>query len=298
MDWRDKVALVMGILTAVVFTVISVNIRETAWVWYQTRAFGLAAYAALFFTVIVGELRILTKGKAPLRMFKYHKPVAMYTIFLALTHGISAAADEFSWGKGVPWTSYLGFTFTNEFYVYLSLGTLAFYGMLLVALTSMRQSMQTLGFGWWKRIHYLSYVCFATVVVHALLLGHDLRDSALMPFLYPLFIGSVIVVTGLWFTRLVHGLLSFQDGWDIAVVGLFFLIGLTGTVLLVLQYNTIMTERAELERSLVAVEQNIDTLEDRYASAQRQVEATIASIDEVNASRKKIAIEQAQLGVS
>lgn len=233
MERKTLILIVAGGVTAAFFLVFSMLVSTQPAIWYETRIFGLLAYAALFLTVVIGELRILSKNKAATAgIFRYHKPVAIFATYLVGLHLVAAANDNFKWGKGLSFLQYLGFSFGDKWLVLLSFGALAFYLMLLVGLTSRTKAIQRIGFKNWKLIHYLSYLSFVLAYVHSVGLGTDIKSSILSPVLSPLFVASFLFVVALLLTRVANGFNVLSDQWEVNLAGIFFLLLLGGLAFL------------------------------------------------------------------
>jgi len=224
MQAKTVLLVLAGVLTTLAFAVFSAMIRTTQWVWLQSRAFGLLSYAALFFSVTLGEWRMLSKGKSEFRLFRLHKPVSVFALYLVLLHFISAVLDDFKWGKSLTLIQYLGFSFQDKWLALLSLGTLAFYLMVVLALTSSSKGIRAVGFRRWKLVHYLSYAAFFLAYLHSVNLGTDVKTSALAPLLSPLMALSGATVAGLLLTRAVNAVGVFSDHLEVGLAAVFLIL--------------------------------------------------------------------------
>ena len=258
------------------FIIISAAIKTTEAVWIQTRVFGLLSYAALLVTVVLGEWRLLMINKGRFKLFKYHKPVAIFALTLVALHFISAAFDKFKWGKGLSFAQYLGFSFSDKWLILLSLGTLAFYLMILVSVTSATKAIQKIGFKRWKLIHYLSYASLAIAYVHSVNLGTDLKTSFLAPVLKPLVIGSFFFATALLITRVLKGLKAFEDQWEIALAGVFFTLLLLGSMMSLNAYVESRDKIKSIEGSVEATQSSIAAYERNLTVHNQQLAAEVA----------------------
>lgn len=224
---------ISGIIVTIIFMALSYSLRTTQAIWVQTRILGLLSFLALFITVLLGEIRLLHKVKGDFVLFKFHKPIAIFSGFLILLHFISAAFDKFKWGKSLSFVQYLGFSFSDKWLVLLSLGTLAFYLVLLVAFTSAQKSMEFMGFKRWKLIHFLSYASFAIAFIHSINLGTDLKVSVLAPILHPIVLVMFFGVTALLIVRILNTTRLFADQKEVALAGIFFLLLVLGSIFFV-----------------------------------------------------------------
>ncbi|MFH0862384.1 MAG: ferric reductase-like transmembrane domain-containing protein [Candidatus Altiarchaeota archaeon] len=201
-------ALVLGVggtAALFVFLLFSLFVRDTAIIWYETRAFGIGAYLLLFLAVGSGEWRILTKGKSQFPLFRFHKPVAVAAVVTTFAHFIAGVLDNYKWGPHLNITQYLGFSFSDKWLVFLSLGTLAFYLMAAVAATSGPRTIRFIGFPRWKLTHLLGYVAYYMGYAHAVNLGTDMKASSLSWMFSPLMVLSLCTISGLLMARALNG---------------------------------------------------------------------------------------------
>ncbi len=160
---------------------------KTTWPWYLTRASGLVAAGALILLMLSGigqvtgsTFRILE----PLTAWASHRALGITFSIAILIHGGSILFDHFVpftlWQLLVPWMStYKPITVlgVNLGSFYVAAGILAFYGALLVMVTSLiwvEKKPRP-----WKLVHLLTYAVMLLVFVHALYLGTDLLHGIL-----------------------------------------------------------------------------------------------------------------------
>jgi DMSO/TMAO reductase YedYZ heme-binding membrane subunit len=244
-----RLLMVAGLLAS--FFLFSFMIRETSAIWYQTRIIGLLAYAALCITLVIGELRMLSIDKSQSRLFSWHRPIAVAAIALTFVHLACVILDNFKWGKDLAFVQYLGFSFGDKWLVFLSLGTLSFYLLVLVGISSSRKGMKLFA-GWWRQLHLFSYAAFFMAYIHSVNLGTDLRHSEARIVLMPLFIGSFLLVVSLLLTRLVRQYLT--DRTEVALTAGFFILLLLGgvgySVMIVKQTDAKENSQIEIEHSM------------------------------------------------
>lgn len=253
--------LIGAIVAAALFLLFSFSIRETSLIWWQTRIFGLIAFFALFLTLLLGELRMLSIRK--LKLFRWHKPLGIFTVFLVALHGLSGFLDAYKWGPSLSWFQYLGFSFGDKWLLFLSFGTLAFYLLLLIGLTSSRKGMQALKFKRWKLVHYTSYVAFLIAYVHSINLGTDLKAGILHTIVF----GSFLVVTALLLVRVIHAFGAFSEQREITFssfvsVALLIIMILTATISMqaTRQRTIIKQDTARLTQQVNVQESNLNEL--------------------------------------
>jgi len=194
---RSMAMAAAGVAFGILYLFIADSLKTTEAIWLLTRSLGMMSITALFALVYTGELRLLGYK----RLSRWHCLLGTATFYLAMLHGFSAAFDRFKWGKGLGFADYIGFSFTDQWLTLLSVGTLAFYVILLVGVTSSGGRIRALGFRRWKWLHYLSYAALAMVFVHSMLLGTDIKDGALGPLLFPLSVFAFSAASGLLVIR-------------------------------------------------------------------------------------------------
>jgi len=261
MNKKILYSVLLGIPFMIAFIILSNSIKTTEYIWLQTRIFGLIAFFALFLTVVIGEMRLLSKIKANFILFKYHVPIAIFSTVIVLMHFISAVFDKFKWGKTLVFTQFLGFSFSDKWLVLLSLGTLAFYFMLIVGITSPKGMIQRIGYKKWKLIHYLSYVAFLFAYIHSINLGTDIKSAEVGFILKPIFIIMFLFVLALLITRILNAYKLFSDQIEINLVAVFFILLLLGSVFIIKAYIEGTEKLAELSSSVVATNADINSIQ-------------------------------------
>ncbi|WP_181151158.1 ferric reductase-like transmembrane domain-containing protein [Paenibacillus sp. PCH8] len=138
--------------------------------WNIIRISGIAAYLLFFAGVFLGIAQgmPMVKGKPKAAMFQWHTRTTWLAFGLGLVHALTLYIDHYS-----PFTwSELLIPFTASVHPLGSgLGTLAFYGLLIVLLSSDLRSK--LGRKWWLMFHMLSYPVFIGLLVHGMVTGTD-----------------------------------------------------------------------------------------------------------------------------
>ena len=114
MEKKTIFLIFAGILTTILYIILSYSVKDTKTIWIMTRLFGLLAYVFLFITILLGELRLLSWIKGSFTLFRFHTPAAIFSTYLVLLHFIAALADNFKWGKTVTFVQYLGFSYSDK----------------------------------------------------------------------------------------------------------------------------------------------------------------------------------------
>ncbi len=153
--------------------------------WILSRSLGLASYVCLSALVLVGiwyrhPWRTPRRAPGPQTLLRAHACLAAGTVMLLAGHVVAIALDHYAgvgWGGVfVPWHAVYRPTAT-------ALGTVAMYGILLVATTAALAG--SIGRRVWLPIHAFSAALFALCLAHGLLAGSDSNG-----------LGALYVVTG------------------------------------------------------------------------------------------------------
>lgn len=235
----------IGIPFLAIYIVLSSMISSTEWIWYLTRVFGLVSFFFLFVTIILGELRLLSFVKADFKLFKYHVPISIFTLFLVLLHFISALFDKFMWGKNLMFSQFLGFSFSDKWLTLLSLGTLAFYLLIIIGATSMNKSIRMLGFKNWKLIHFLSYLSFIFAYIHTVNLGTDIKTSVLSVVLKPAVMFCFWFVIAILLVRMLKSFDLFTDQAEVNLTTAFFVVLIVGGVFVTSAFFSVIADTPE-----------------------------------------------------
>ncbi len=241
MHKKIKFALLTAPFIIIYFLLLSA-IKSTPWIWYENRLFGLLAFIFLFMTIIIGELRVMHLNKSKFKIFKYHVPTGIFATILVLIHFVSAIFDKYKWGASLTFSQYLGFSFSDKWLVFLSLGTLAFYFMILVALTSINKMIRIIKFKRWKLIHYFSYVSFLFAFIHSINLGTDLKTSVLSVVLKPLFMIMFWLVVAILIVRIMVALKLFVEQQEVTLMAILIIIMILGAVFITGFFHNISSD--------------------------------------------------------
>lgn len=143
--------------------------------WYLTRATGLVAFVLLSATVVLGIVASIgwTRERWPRFLSQaLHRNLSLYCLVVIAVHIVTTVADGFV---------SIGFLnavvpFTSPYRpIWVGLGALAFDLLLAVAITSALR--HRIGYGAWRGIHWLAYVCWPIALFHGLGTGSDARQS-------------------------------------------------------------------------------------------------------------------------
>lgn len=165
--------------------------------WYVTRAAGVCAYVLLALGTALGLFQSLARGlgvRAGWALVELHQFIALIAAAFVALHLVTLALDPF-----------LPFSLSNlllpvgESYKPLAtaLGVLGLYALLVVLLSSwLRKRMS---YAVWRGLHVTSFVVFALVTAHGLLVGTDTHQ----PWMKGIYFASMAVVIFLTGMRLI-----------------------------------------------------------------------------------------------
>jgi hypothetical protein len=158
---------------------------ERSWPWYLTRASGLIAGVSLIALLLSGIGSVtghFFRFLEPLTAWATHRAIGIVFAASVVVHMTTLLFDHFvpftlgevlvPWASNYQSVSLLGLNLGS---VFVALGILAFYGALIIVITS---------FLWvdkkprrWKIYHYISYFILFAVFLHGLFLGTDLGSG-------------------------------------------------------------------------------------------------------------------------
>ena len=180
---KERLAIVsvfFGILAIIIFTLFQKIDMPLQMI---DRATGLIAYLFLFLAILSSEYMRQMKGIFGKSFISMHHWLARIAVFLMLIHPIAFALEERSIMVFIP-----------VFYPLMEFlelaGRPALY-LIIIAVLAGIYSKRIIKK--WKKIHYLNYIAFLFIFVHALLIGTDLR-SAIIQLLWATMAFLVIVV--------------------------------------------------------------------------------------------------------
>ncbi len=144
---------------------------ETPLLWYAGRATGFVSYVALWASLFTGSL-VSARGVDGLLSRKwlmdFHQQWSLAALISVAVHVAVLVAHSYSditlTGALVPYAS-------NVMRVPIALGTVAFWGFVLVAGSSWLRTR--IPYAWWRAIHALSFGMCILAFAHALQAGSD-----------------------------------------------------------------------------------------------------------------------------
>ncbi|KKP94404.1 MAG: Ferric reductase transmembrane domain-containing protein [Candidatus Moranbacteria bacterium GW2011_GWD2_36_12] len=148
---------------------------EVPWAWYVSRASGLVAFLLLYLSIFFGlviRVPFVHKIFSPLGSMQAHGWIALQALFFAFIHGVVLIFDKFInlslWNIFVPFSSSYEPTL-------LALGTISLYLMIILIVTSYGRKYMSQKI--WRAIHFSNIFLYVFTIVHALMLGTDLKNE-------------------------------------------------------------------------------------------------------------------------
>jgi Ferric reductase like transmembrane component len=167
--------------------------------WFATRSTGIAALVLLTASMVLGILTSTRFARPTLPRFVtmgLHRNVSLLVLVFLGLHIVTSVADSYA---PLNWLdTVLPFAGTYRPF-WLGLGAMSF--DLLIALTVTSLLRARLGYRTWRWVHWASYACWPTAVMHGLGTGTDSN----LPLNLAVTAGCVgVVVVALWY-RLTAG---------------------------------------------------------------------------------------------
>ncbi len=167
--------------------------------WFISRASAITAYLLMFVVIFWGAgmtMGFIYVIANPVEAWVIHKYLSLAMGATLLIHILSLLYDKF--------INFKIFDILIPFYsaykpLYLSLGIIGFYLLLIIIFTSLLIRLKLPRF--WRATHYLVYVLFIFSIVHGIFLGTDTKTLAMR---------SVYWITGVMFFLL----LSYRFYWS------------------------------------------------------------------------------------
>lgn len=156
-------------------------------IWFLVRASGLIAAGSLIILILSGIGSVTGhsfKFLDPITTWATHRALGIAFVISTFVHVIGLLFDKYVHFSVIDilvpfWSSYKPTELfgINVGSLYVTLGILAFYGSIIILVTSLKwidkQPKK------WKMIHILSYFVIASVFVHGLTIGTDLQAGKL-----------------------------------------------------------------------------------------------------------------------
>lgn len=141
------------------------------WPWIITRATGISSFILLALMTVIGAsitTGLLFRFMSPATAWSLHRAIGSTLLISVLIHVISLLFDHFINLHLVD----VFVPFASSYQpLYVALGTIGFYLLLLILITSLYTMSKYARF--WRIVHYLGFVMFASIFLHGVLVGTD-----------------------------------------------------------------------------------------------------------------------------
>lgn len=151
--------------------------NEIPWDWYIIRASALVGFLLLYISVFIGTVSCLPGIKKyflRLRSLNFHCWISLQALIFAVAHAVALLFHqyiEFSLAD-------ILIPFHSSFKPVLTgLGTIVFYLIIILVATSYARKYFSQKI--WRKIHFLNIALYVFSIIHALLLGTDLKSGLL-----------------------------------------------------------------------------------------------------------------------
>lgn len=196
--WLIAESVALG-ATRLVTHLVASPAADSAALWYLTRALAVGAYIALTVSMLFGALRSVaqqSRERLSWVVDELHQFLAALAAVLVLGHLATLLLDPF-----LPFTIRNLLLPLGEPYrpFAVILGVFALYTIVALLLTSWFRSFMPYGF--WRALHYLSFVAFILVTAHGLLAGSDAGE----PWMRAIYAGSAGAFAFVTLVRLLGG---------------------------------------------------------------------------------------------
>lgn len=163
--------------------------------WIAARASGMLGYVLVTVSVAFGvalSLKVRSRTWPRYVTTEVHRRITLLALAFTALHGITLWLDPFQAFSPieviVPGASHYR-------PLWVALGIIA--GDLLLALWLSERLQRVIGYAWWRRLHYLTFVAWILVTIHGLGTGTDSRA----PWAIGLYAGGTLLVAGLILMR-------------------------------------------------------------------------------------------------
>ncbi len=141
--------------------------------WETARAAGFVAYLLVTTSVAMGLVLSLKWRTGPWTRFvttELHRFVTLLSLVFVGVHGVAVLVDPFI--KFTPLEILVPLV-SHYRPIWMALGIVAAY--LMVAVWLSERIQKRIGYAWWRRLHYLTFLAFVLVTVHGIATGSDTR---------------------------------------------------------------------------------------------------------------------------
>lgn len=167
--------------------------KDIPWPWYISRASGLIAFILLYLVMFFGlsiRMPLLKRIMKPITSLNIHAWLSVQALMFVFIHGGVLIFDKFINLKVADVTvPFVSDYYKNE----IALGIIGMYLMVILILTSYFRNK--ISHALWRFVHYFNIVLYVAVVIHALVIGTDLKNDVFRYiFLYANFLLILMII--------------------------------------------------------------------------------------------------------
>lgn len=165
--------------------------------WDIARAGGITAYLLMALSVIIGlalSLRLQSARWPRLINNELHNFLSLLGLVFVIIHVLAVWIDPFT---KFGWSDVFIPFLSSYRTIWLALGIIALYLGIAIGISTWLRPR--IGYQWWRRLHYLTFLLFILVTLHGMMTGTDTRTW----WAIALYAGSSLVVGLLTTIRIV-----------------------------------------------------------------------------------------------
>ena len=162
-------------------------------VGFLQRLFGLLAFMALFYQIILGAYMVRITEKLGAFIYDLHISQGVVIYITILLHPLLLVVYKYMSGKGLDPIyvfAQICLICQNKGELYYTFGRVAFWLINITVFVGLLRTLNPFLRANWKKVHVLNYIVFFAVGVHGYFVG---SDFSLKPFLYFVIFSTAVV---------------------------------------------------------------------------------------------------------
>lgn len=181
-------------------------------VGFLQRFFGLVAFMAIFYQILLGAYMVKITEKLGAFIYDLHinQGILIYTAIII--HPFLLVLYKYMSGKGIDPVyvfAQVCLICQNKGELYYTFGRISFWLINITVFAGLFRTLNPFLRANWKKFHILNYVVFFAIAVHGYFVG---SDFSLKPFLYFVIFANAVVLY-LLFTRKIPELIEDTKKW-------------------------------------------------------------------------------------
>ncbi len=194
---RFYVLLFNFILAMGIYLYVTVRFKEGEREIILVQTYSLLALSFLYMTLLAGPLtKIFTKLPFRGKYLKARRALGVSTFLFASMHARAALFDYLGGPLSV-------FSLDNRYKIAITLSSIAFIILLLMAATSFDYMVTKLTFQRWKMLHRFVYFAGIFIIIHAILIGSHFNPfSGVVPTIFTIALAFLLTLEGVGVKRM------------------------------------------------------------------------------------------------